>query len=276
MRSPLACHGAARRVRVAGAATETSVDQTRIVEAAGVLAAMHRGEAPTRAKLPDGCQPATAGEAHEIQDALIAALGGGVSAWKVGPPRDGVVMRGGVLPDRLLESPATIAATRMPLMGVEAEIAFRIEETLAPRGRDYSYDDVAAVVTALVAIEVVDSRFESYADAPFLDRAADMMSNGALVIGTVRPDWRGTDLSALEAVLTMGGREIVRGTGGHGSGDPLIPAVQLINDVVRTAAVPAGTILTTGTFTGLNYAKAGDTVVAEFVGFGRAEVTFAA
>ena len=132
--------------------------------------------------------------------------------------------------------------------------------------------EIAAAVTALVAIEIVNSRFLSYKDAPFLDRTADCMSNGAFVAGTVRPDWRDIDLSQLEATLRVNGAVIVQKRGGHVAGNPIRPAIPLVNAL---HGISAGQIITTGTFTGLVFVKPGDHVVAEFTGFGAAEIRFA-
>lgn len=75
-------------------------------------------------------------------------------------------------------------------------------------------------------------------------------------------------------MLEIGGQEIVRKSGGHASGDPLLPAVALANDLRGQGGLPAGIVVTTGTYTGLNRASPGQRVVARFAGFGTAEVTF--
>ena len=72
--------------------------------------------------------------------------------------------------------------------------------------------------------------------------------------------------------LTIGGKEIVRRNGGHPAVDPLLPAVALVNEL--PAGAKAGQIVTTGTYTGLNFAKPGQKVTAKFAGFGAVEVSF--
>jgi len=44
--------------------------------------------------------------------------------------------------------------------------------------------------------------------------------------------------------------------------------------VGQRISVKAGQVVTTGTYTGLSYAKAGQTVIASFTGFGSAQVGF--
>jgi 2-keto-4-pentenoate hydratase len=205
---------------------------------------------------------------------LTKQLGEEVAGWKVGPERDGIVLRGAIYRSRVFQSPATIIASTTPLLGVEAEIAFCFDRPLESRSSGYSHDGIASAVTAFASIEIVDTRFQSYHEAPFLDRAADLMSNGAFVIGTIRDDWHDFDLASLEIVLPVAGREIVHRAGGHASGDPILPAIELVNDMTKEAAIPAGTFMATGTYTGLNFAKPGDLVKADFVGFGEAEIMF--
>ena len=161
-------------------------------------------------------------------------------------------------------------------MGIEAEIAFQFDRALPPRGHDYTRAEIEAVVTALVAIEIVASRFVSYLDTPLLDRTADCMSNGAFVVGTRREDWRSFDLSALEAVVEINGAVAVQTIGGHPTKDPLIPAMALVNELRGATGVQAGQFMTTGTYTGLHFAQPGDRVAIRFAGFGDATIRLAA
>src|SRR5262249_37792796 len=158
-------------------------------------------------------------------------------------------------------------------LGIEGEIAFRFDRDLFPRGDDYSAAEITAATTALVGIEIVASRFTDYAKTPILDRTVDFMSNGAFITGTVRPDWRQTDLSKLEAILRVNGAVAVQKTAAHATGDPIVPAVALVNELRRTTGIKSGQIITTGTYTGLHFVKPGDAIEVEFTGFGTAAVT---
>jgi 2-keto-4-pentenoate hydratase len=247
------------------------MDKAAIETAARLLAEARRGGQPIAA-LPAAARPGSVGDAHAVQEATVALLGEEVAGWKVGFAPDGEVMRGAILASRLLESPARIAAASVPLLGIEAEIAFRFERPLPPRGETYSAEEVAQAVTALVGIEIVDSRFASYRDAPLLDRTADFMSNGAFIVGTVKPDWRRFDLAGLTARLEVNGRVLVEKTGGHPTRDPILPAIALVNALRVEGGVAAGRIITTGTYTGLHFAQSGDEIVAAFEGFGTASL----
>jgi 2-keto-4-pentenoate hydratase len=226
--------------------------------------------------LPASCRPQTLDDAHAIQEATIAGLGESVAGWKIGWPVKEKVVRGAILQSRVFRSGQSVPASLVPLLCVEVEIAFRFDRDLPPRPAPYSYAEVAEAVTALVAIEIVDSRYKSYRDAPLIERIADCVSNGGFVMGSIQPRWREFDLATLEASLVIDGETVVRSTGGHVARDPLLPAVALVNDLRERDGVRAGQVMTTGTYTGLNYAKPGQSVAGVFAGFGSAEVRFSA
>jgi 2-keto-4-pentenoate hydratase len=223
------------------------------------------------AALPDEAKPADPAQAHAVQDATVAALGERVAGWKVSL-KDGAVLRGVILGSRLLASPAVLAAKLVPPLGIEAEIAFRFERALPPRGQAYTREEIAAAAIAVAGIEIVASRYQSYQETPFLDRLADCMSNGAFVVGTERRDWQGFDLPNLEATLAINGEVVARRRGGHPAGDPLLPAIALVNALSASSGVAAGQVITTGTYLDLHFGRPGDCVLVTFSGFGSAEV----
>jgi 2-keto-4-pentenoate hydratase len=244
------------------------MDQRAIMQAAELLvAARHTGRLLDA--LPDACKPQTLEDAHAIQDAMLAALGESVAGWKAAIV-EGRAVRGAIMASRVFESGARVAAATMPLLGIEAEIAFRFERDV-PAGK-YSYEDVAAAASAFTAIEIVDSRFRSHTAVSAQERNADFVTNGGFVRGPSAADWRSLDLTNIAVTLTIGGEEIVKRNGGHAAGDPLLPAVALVNDLPR--GIKAGQFITTGTYTGMTFAKVGQAVVAAFAGFGKVEVGF--
>jgi 2-keto-4-pentenoate hydratase len=244
------------------------MDQGAIAQAAAMIVAARRTGKHIDA-LPAACQPQTLDDAFAIQDAVIAALGETIAGWKVALV-DGRVVRGPIFASRVFDSGAKIEAAKMPLLGIEGEIAFLFNRDM-PAGK-YSYEDVAAAVTAFAAIEVVDSRFATYPDAPPQAKNADFVSNGGFVRGPSAANWRTRDLKNIAVRLVIGGQEILSRNGGHIAGDPLIPAVALVNDLPN--GVKAGQFITTGTFTGIAFAKTGQTAAVTFADFGTVEAAF--
>jgi 2-keto-4-pentenoate hydratase len=247
------------------------IDPASVDKAAALLIAACRTRVPLD-RLPEDCRPATIGDACAIQAATVAQMGEHIAGWKVGGVVDGHVSYGVLLASRVMDSPGRIAAADAPLLGMEAEIAFRFLRAAPPRAEPYTYAEVAECVVAFPALEIVATRYREYAGTPLIERIADCMSNGAFVVGVERLDWRSFDLATLAVSLQFGDRTIVARTGGHGSGDPLLPAVDLVNELRRSGGVEAGQVMTTGTYTGLNFTTPGLRVRAAFEGFGVAEV----
>jgi 2-keto-4-pentenoate hydratase len=222
--------------------------------------------------LPASCRPADVDDAHAIQDATLVALNETVAGWKVGLPLDGKTVHGAIMQSRVIPSGGAIRAAEVPLLGVEAEVAFRFDRDIPPRDRPYAYEEIAGAVTAFPAIEIVDSRFRDYRGESLIGRIADCLSNGAFVQGAPQPRWREFDLTKLDVRLVLDGHVIERSTGGHPAGNPFAPAVELANALRAREGVRAGQFATTGSFTGLNFAKPGQKVTAILEGFGSADV----
>lgn len=251
------------------------MDQASIDKAAAALVAARRDMAPLPG-LPAGTSPTSAAEAHAIQDATTRLLGATVAAYKTmtrgGQPTErGLIYAGTVFP-----TPAQVPAKAMPQCGVEGEVAFVLRQPLPPRSTPYTREEVTAAVDAMAAIELVHSRFAPDAPVSAFDKLADCVSNAGLVTAPPRSDWRGLDLGTLPVTLMVNGKTILSRAGGHIVGDPLAVAVAFVNLMRETEGLPAGTVVTCGTYTGLDFLKPGDTCTLRFEGLGEATVTFTA
>jgi 2-keto-4-pentenoate hydratase len=243
------------------------MDREAIQGAAMLLNRMRRtGERLER--LPESMRPQSSDEAYSIQLAALAQLGEDIAGWKVAKSAEFGVLIGALLCSRVFEDGAVISSADMPMLGIEVEIAFRFNRALPSRESAYERPEIEASVTAFPALEIVDTRFRDYEATPVIERAADFMSNGGFVAGVARDHWRSFDLAALEVSLTIDMAEISRRVGGHPSIDPLIPAIALANELRSLGGIAAGMIATTGSCTGLAFAKADSTVRGTFERFG--------
>jgi 2-keto-4-pentenoate hydratase len=245
-----------------------------IGKAAALLIHARRTREPLE-RLPDDCRPASLDDALRIQAESVHQMGERIAGWKVGALIDGQLSYGVLLGSRIVPSGGRVDARDMPLLGMEAEVGFRFLRDAPPRTAPYSYDEVAERLVAFPAIEIVATRYRDYKGTPVIERAADCMSNGAYVVGADQPGWRSFDLVNLKAVLTFGDETIIERQGGHPAGDPIRPAVELVNVLRSSTGVRAGQLMTTGTYTGLNFATPGRRIRAHFDGFGAAEVDVA-
>jgi 2-keto-4-pentenoate hydratase len=249
------------------------MDQAHIAEAAALLVAARRGRARIPV-LPPSCRPTSVAEAHAIQDAVTATLGAAVGAFKANAPAGAEPTRGVIYAPTVHASPSRIPAALVPQCGVEGEVAFVFRADLPPRPTPYTRDEVAAVVEACPAIEVVSSRYADPDTASTIDKLADGISNGAFVYGAPVKHWQGLALGKLPVTLTVNGAPVLEKVGGHPTGDPLGIAVALVEMMRGGVGVKAGQFVTCGSCTGLRYLKPGDVCGVEFEGLGSAEVTF--
>jgi 2-keto-4-pentenoate hydratase len=220
----------------------------------------------------------TADDAYAIQDAVAASLGP-IGAWKVGAkgpqaqPTCAPILAGLVRP-----SPASIPASTLGMIGIEAEIAFSLARDIAPGDRPLGNDDLASVIAgAHPAIEVVDTRVANWRKADRLWLLADNQMNAALVAGEAVADWRHRDFTKQPVALKVDGKATVEAIGGNAAGDPRRLLLWLIDHCCGNGiALRAGTLITSGSCTGMTFVQPSARVVAEFLGFGAASVVFPA
>lgn len=240
-----------------------------------LLQARHSGMAASAQSL--GAALSDADAAYAVQAALWRALAGQAvpSHWKSGgPSRDMPLTHAPLLPAGVWRSPAQAGDWPLHQRGIEIEVALRLgQDVEAALAHTLSPDGVDGLIEAMaVSIEVVDSRWlDPAATAPLL-RLADFQSHGALVLGDWVPYQR-RDWAAQTCRLSVGGQAEVLRQGAHSLGDPawLLPQ-WLRHASALFGTVPAGTVVTTGTWVGIVPAQPGDALVAVFDGLGEARL----
>ena len=247
-----------------------------VAAAAGLLETArrtHETVAASRAVLPD------AQAAYAVQQAVAVRFGWTADApalfWKSGgPSRDAVLTHAPLPPEGVWSSPADARDWSFRMRGIEAEIALRLGREVTPAmARSLDTDQAAVLVDAMcVSIEVVDSRWVEGLDAPALAKLADLQSHGALVLGAWTP-FRSHDWQRQTCLVQIGSQPAVERCGTHAMNDPVFVLPAWLRHVTRQGrSVPAGTVVTTGTWVGILSAATGDRVSAEFPGIGQASV----
>lgn len=224
--------------------------------------------------LPAALKPVSIDEAHAIQDEVTRQLGKLIGGFKAMALPDSEPNRGVIFGGTIQASPAQIPAAVAPQCGVEAEVAFIFRRDLPPRDKPYTRNEVAAVLEACAAIEIVHSRFAQKAPVSNLEKLADSISNAGLVHSVPTANWRDLRLDTLKVTMTVNGKTKHSKHGGHPIDDPLGVAVVLANLWRAKGGVRAGQFVTCGSYTGLDYVKPGDTCAVTFEGLGSAEVKF--
>jgi 2-keto-4-pentenoate hydratase len=220
-------------------------------------------------------------QAYAVQRAMAATQGwfkGGVpTAWKSGGPSRTAALTHAPLPDAgVWHSPANAAAHQWHFNrhGVEAEIALRLNRPVdAALAAALTPESAEGLIDAMaVSIELVDTRLQQSFDAPPLVKLADLQAHSALILSAWQP-YRRVDWAAQPCRVKIGAQPEVRHTGTHSMGDPawLLP-LWLRHATAEFGTVPAGTVVTTGTWVGILMAQAGDRVQVAFDGIAEASV----
>jgi 2-keto-4-pentenoate hydratase len=232
----------------------------------------------TRAVLPAPALPdATA--AYAVQDGVARALGWFGDAmpthWKSGgPSRSATLTHAALPPEGVWASPADARAWPFHFRGIEAEVALRLGRAVdATLAATLDTERAAALIDAMcVSIEIVDSRWSEARGAPALAKLADLQSHGALVLSDWVP-FAPRDWATQRCTVAIGDVTPLEFQGSHALGDPAFVLPAWLRHATREGrTLPAGTVVTTGTWCGLPLARAGDRVIATFPGIGQAEV----
>jgi 2-keto-4-pentenoate hydratase len=226
-----------------------------------------------------GLQLQDAAQAYAVQAAVAQALdlhaGLAPAHWKSGGPDRQAVLTHAPLPAAgVWMSPAVAGAWPFVMRGIEAEVALRLGQSVdADLAASLDVASAALLVDAMtVSIEVVDSRWQRQTGAPALLRLADVQSHGALVLGTWIP-YAARDWQAQICRLQIGSRDEQIFTGTHTLADPAwLLRDWLLHATRGGALVPAGTVVTTGSWNGISPAAAGDRVRVRFDGIGEASL----
>ena len=214
--------------------------------------------------------------AYRVQDKVFAKLWPGAhpAAWKAGGPSDKVEPTAApIAPELVLKNPARVSAKSLGMVGVEGEVAFRLAKDLPARDKAYGEEEIAAAIAeAVVTIEICASRIAKWKTAPGSWQLADFQNHGSLVVGSGTGDWRKIDFRRQPMEIRVGSR-VSKATGSHSFGDPfrLMPWI-VAHCGKRSGGLRKGDIVTTGAWTGLEAARAGDEVVASFPGIGEAKL----
>lgn len=255
------------------------------VTAQGIYAAERAGE--KMLPLPPDLMPGTAEEAYAVQDRLqelIAGSGAGaIAGWKVALTSKvmqelvgfGQPCEGAIFASRVHRSPARVRHDDFVNIGVESEIAVRLDRDLPASGAPYDRAAIEnAVAACMAAIEIVDDRAMDYKQLGALQLIAENSFNAGCVLGPEVTDWRGLDLAALAGRMTINGEVVGQGVGGDALGHPLEPVVFLANNLIaRGRMLKAGDVVLTGSIVATKWLKQGDEMATVVDGLGEARLS---
>lgn len=209
--------------------------------------------------------------AYAVQRQVSAALGwfDGVrpSAWKLGGAPGGMISAAAVPAAAIHPSGWQVPPGYATALGIEGELVIRL-------GRDLTdtpdHGEILASIDAwLPAIELCDTRLENGSSADPLLRLADQQLNRALILGDPiqlpeLPDWLHQTVT-----LQVDGHERCKATGSHPLVNPLSSTPWLARHATaQGTALRAGDLIATGSWTGIYWATAGQTITFSLNGIG--------
>jgi 2-keto-4-pentenoate hydratase len=211
-----------------------------------------------------------------VQDAVAQRLGP-IEAWKVGAKAPGQIPNAApILAGLVRPSPADWPGASLHMIGIEAELAFRLGRDVPPRDGPLKRDEIwAAVESVHAAVEIVDTRLTGWKNADRLWVLADNQSNGGLVYDPEGVPLQGIPLADAPVRLAIDGRTVVEGRGGNPADDPSWLVEWLVEHCARhRGGLRAGMLITTGSCTGMPFVAPGASVEAVFAGIGSVVLRF--
>lgn len=194
-------------------------------------------------------RPRTLAEGYDIQDALVAEMGG-VAGWKLGVGSAAGMRAGGldrplagrVLQGYMCRKGDTVRLPNAAPATVEFEVAFVLGQDIAPTDR--LADPLKAVAEMRVTFELVMSRFVNRRAVGWPSFVADSVGFGTLVVGDTISDIEGV---ASGVVIDVDGQEVARGLTGDDATYPVTAFDYLIQHArERGATLKRGEIATLG------------------------------
>jgi 2-keto-4-pentenoate hydratase len=179
-------------------------------------------------------------------------------------------LAGAIFDDTVHCSPATLDAGNYQRLGVECEIALRLDADLPGCAEGHTRNSVAAAVGAVVpAFELIEDRNADYGTIDAFSVVADNAWNGGIVLGSPVAAWRAVDLGAARGALTINGAAISHGIGADALGHPLNALAWLADHMAaRGRPLARGMIVMTGSIVKTVFPEPGDALEFTLEGFG--------
>lgn len=226
--------------------------------------------------VPARLEPPDAQAAYLAQAAFLRRHELAIGGWKIGAKSEEGPIQGAPLPQRGLHANgAVLQRDDFPVCGLEVEIMFRFGRDFLPDAGAVSDDEVLASIAGIgTSIEIVSSRLSGWPDGPKLNQLADLQNHGALIVGEFVDFRDDVDFHSPQARLVFNGQDIFNGPGANPAGDPrrLLPWL-VAHCRTQNIALPAGTVVTAGSYTGMVFPKEPGTVTGAIAGLPPVEFT---
>jgi len=242
--------------------------------AAQFLAAARKSGRPG-GRLPEGCRPADAAAALNIQRRIVELLGQEVGGWKCSVPTPaGDINVAPILASTIARASPCAVVAGGESVKIEPEVAFVMGRDLPRRDTPYSEGEVrAAIAETRLVLELLGTRYADPASVTRPEMLADCVQNQGLYVGPLVPGGLAAWLEAFPITVRAEGGDPATYDGRHGDGHPLRPLYWLANFLAaRGEGLGAGQIVTTGSYAGVFDVPLGKPLTVSFVGLGAIEL----
>lgn len=226
--------------------------------------------------VPARLEPPDAAAAYRAQAAFLQRHQLAIGGWKIGAKSEDGPIQGAPLPRQGIHANrAVLALGDFPVFGIEVEIMFHFGRDFLPDEAAVTDDEIMASIAGIgTSIEIVSSRLRGWPDGPKLNQLADLQNHGALIAGAFVDYKNDIDFYSPRAHLVIDGLDIFNGLGANPAGDPRRLLPWLVNHCrVQHIALPAGAIVTAGSYTGMVFPKTPGTVKGWIAGLPPVEFT---
>ncbi|MGJ5011086.1 2-keto-4-pentenoate hydratase [Bradyrhizobium oligotrophicum] len=257
-----------------------------ILAAARLIVDARKQRAPLGA-LPPQLQPKDEAAGYEIQREvhwLLAEQAGDFVGYKIGCTSK--VMQdylgiphpcsGGVFASGIHQTGVELRTADFVRVGIECEIAVRLEHDLLPLDAPFTMDRVVeAIGDCHAAIEIVDDRYVQWQTLGAPTLVADDFFAAGCVLGPALPRAAVADLAAVHGRAIVNGTLVGEGTGADVLGHPVHALAWLANHLAAGGdGLEAGQLVLTGSLVKTIWLGAGDRVRMELDGLGVVEAAF--
>ncbi|TQK05593.1 2-keto-4-pentenoate hydratase [Herbaspirillum sp. SJZ107] len=242
---------------------------TSTPEELGILLSDAHAQKAGQVTVPAHLEPASGADAYRAQQAFLQRRGLDIGGWKIGAKSEDGPIQGAPLPRQgIYASGAAVARSDFPVFGIELEIMFRFGRDFLPGSAAVTEEQVLSAIDGIAAsIEIVSSRLTGWPDVPKLNQLADLQNHGALIAGEFVAYDAGVDFRSPQAHLVLNGRDVFKGAGTNPAGDPRRLLHWLVGHCnAQNIALPAGTVITAGSYTGMLFPEEAGLVVGEIAG----------
>jgi 2-keto-4-pentenoate hydratase len=250
--------------------------------AAEALLAEHKANVTFKPLGPPD-RPATISDAYDIQERYVALLRdkhGDAVGYKVGLTSATMQkfcgidhpIAGVVLASRVVQSGATVHRADFGRLGLEFEIAVRINSDVPVTGVPRTAETIAPHIDGIcAAVEIVDDRSADYSNLDVLSLVADNSWNAGVVLSAFATTW--PDLEAVLGRATKDGAAIGEGHGRDILGHPFNSVAWLATQLAsRGVSLKAGEVVMTGSVMKTVFPESDASYRFELEGIGFVEV----